>query len=278
MNGWAAKATLARDRIKKLKEGASAESGLRSEATGLVAGIAAATAAVERSEMMISVARKELESVKAIKAEVNPYTEQLAASKAALKQFQDQLAVLSEQQAVMLEEQAHIEFWVRGFSNQGLPSYVLDSVMPFITTRTNHYLNTLADGDIVMRFDTQRILKSKKDELRDEIDISWEIEGIDDNPPPSGGQFKKMEIATDLSLMDLVASREGKHLDILMMDEVLDGLDDEGRQRVLQLLHALRSRRGTIFVISHEVDMAEIFEKSIVVTKEGGTSTLELRK
>jgi ABC-type dipeptide/oligopeptide/nickel transport system ATPase component len=169
---------------------------------------------------------------------------------------------------------AHMEFWQRGFGNQGLPSFVLDSVMPYITERANHYLETLADGDIKMNFSTQRELKRAKGEMRDEISITWEIEGLEDSYPPSGGQLKKMEIATDLALMDLVATREGGSVDLLMMDEVLDGLDPEGRQRVLHLLHELRAKRGSIFVISHDAEVAEIFEKSIIVVKDGGKSSL----
>ena len=49
--------------------------------------------------------------------------------------------------------------------------------------------------------------KSAKGEMRDEIDISWVIEGVPDKEP-SGGQQRKIEVATDLALMDLVGMRE----------------------------------------------------------------------
>jgi len=165
---------------------------------------------------------------------------------------------------------------VRGFGNEGLPSYILDSVVPYITERTNHYLGTLADGDISMRFDTQRALKSREG-VKDEITLWWCIEG-NELVPPSGGQQRKMEIATDLALMDLVASREGTQLDLVLLDEVLDGLDREGRSRVIELLAELRRRRGSVFVISHESDLAEEFERVAVVTKRDGCARLEMVK
>jgi DNA repair exonuclease SbcCD ATPase subunit len=84
-----------------------------------------------------------------------------------------------------------------------------------------------------------------------------------------------MEVATDLGLMDLVATREGGHLDLLMLDEVLDGLDNEGCSRVLLLLQNLRAERGSIFVISHESEVAEVFEKAIFAVKGGGSAELE---
>jgi len=232
--------------------------------------------AKEKAEHHIEMAREQLAQIKSIKLQKNPYEERLERAKQAVKKYTKQLKKLKADSKALSKEQAHIEFWVRGFSNQGLPSYILDAVMPFITNRANHYLETLTDGDIVMNFTTQREMKSSKGDYRDEIDITWQIEGIEDSYPPSGGQLKKMEIATDLALMDLVASREGEHLDLLALDEVLDGLDSEGCQRVLMLLQKLRSQRNSIFVISHEAEVAEMFEKAVMAVKENGSTKLEM--
>jgi DNA repair exonuclease SbcCD ATPase subunit len=132
----------------------------------------------------------------------------------------------------------------------------------------------LADGDITVAFSTQRELKSSKGEVRDEIEIAWTIEGVEGSTP-SGGQGKKIEISVGLALMDLVAAREGTNVDLIALDEVLDGLDREGRARVLQLLQDLRARRSSIFVVSHETDVSEVFEKTITVVKEDGIARLE---
>jgi DNA repair exonuclease SbcCD ATPase subunit len=165
-----------------------------------------------------------------------------------------------------------LTFWARGFGPTGIPSFALDTVMPLLTDRANHYLMTLSGGDIKICFSTQRELKGG--EMRDEIGITWEIEGIE-GYPPSGGQWKKMEIATNFALMDLVRTREGSHVNILCLDECLDGLDGEGRQRVVELLHTLRKERESIFLISHDPDLAEAFERTLIVIKENGVSRLE---
>lgn len=230
--------------------------------------------AEEKARHFIELARKSLKAAKVENAKNNPYEAQLGEARDRVAQYAENIIELESGMEAVRNELSHYEFWVRGFSNQGLPSYVLDAVMPYITDRANHYLETLADGDITMNFTTQRELKSSKGDYRDEIDIQWEIEGIEDSYPPSGGQLKKMEIATDLALMDLVATREGGHLDMLMLDEVLDGLDGEGCNRVLQLLQNLRAARGTIFVISHETEVAEVFEKALFAVKKGGKTKL----
>lgn len=209
-----------------------------------------------------------------LQGEKNPYVELLKAALGKVREYRAQLKSLDKKRKKVVTELSHLEFWFHGFSNRGLPSFLLDGVMPILSDRTNHYLEILTDGDIKVEFATQREKKSSKGEYRDEINITWTIEGIV-GCPPSGGQLKKIEIATDLALMDLAASGGGRAPDILALDEILDGLDDKGVQRVLILLQELRKKRGSVFVISHDDRMSEIFEKSIVVEKKNGTSVLK---
>jgi DNA repair exonuclease SbcCD ATPase subunit len=229
---------------------------------------------IERGHL-IERAVEALKRAKELRSETNPHAESYKADHARVMKLNEQLEELGEERATLEVHAAHVQFWVRGYSNAGLPSYVLDSVMPFISARANHYLETLSDGDITMNFSTQRELKSKRDEVRDEISITVNIEGNED-VTPSSGQRTKMNIATDLALMDLVSTREGGCLDLLMIDEVLDGLDDEGSERVLALLHELRSRRSSIYVISHGSTMAEIFEHGIKVVKDEKVAHVEV--
>lgn len=219
-------------------------------------------------------ARAALDRAKEYLAEANPYDDQIQKARARRKALKTEIASFEEKASENALERAHYKFWVRGFGRSGLPSHILDSVVPILTERANHWLEILSDGDITMWFRTQRELKSSKGEFRDEIDIGWEVEGVR-GYPPSGGQYKKMEIATNLALMDLVATTEGGHMDMLFLDEVLDGLDPEGRQRVTHLLHALRTQRGTIFVVSHDSGMSEVFERSVRCVKKDGVSRLE---
>jgi DNA repair exonuclease SbcCD ATPase subunit len=228
----------------------------------------------EKAKSEIENAKYHLKLIDEEKEIENPYIEQLEAAKVKLKECGKRILAIENQKKDKNVELSYSDFWVKGFSNKGLPSFILDSIMPYITNRTNHYLEILSDGDITLEFSTQRELKSSKGEMRDEIELRWTIEG-NEMYPPSGGQLKKIEIASDLALMDLVSSNEGGSLDIIMLDEVLDGLDSEGCSRVLLLLQKLRAGRGSIFVISHESKMQEAFEKGLYAVKNGGITTLE---
>jgi DNA repair exonuclease SbcCD ATPase subunit len=260
-------------RMGDLRRVASSAASSHAAARALSGQIRERREADARAEALLVRARDKVASLKELAASTNPHTAALEAATAKVAALEAQ----REERAAALEaasaEAAALDFWVRGFGAQGLPSFVLDSVMPYLTERANHYLETLADGDITMAFSTQRELKSDKGALRDEIAISWVIEGITDKAA-SGGQMRKMEIATDLALMDLAEAREGGGLTLFMADEILDGLDAEGTERVLGLLQELRARRSSVFVISHSSAMSELFERQITVVKEGGVASL----
>ncbi len=259
--------TLAKEHTLGLAQVAGLERSIASEEKAL-------EAVKTQTAHAIGKARDALGLIKEAKAETNPHADSLATAAKRVEEVKTELADAESRLAVIDGKAAEVEFWVRGFGSQGIPSLLLDSCMPFITERSNHYLNTLADGDISVEFSTQRELKSGKGEMRDEIEMKWVAEGVDD-ATLSGGQLRKVSVAVDLALMDLAASREGEGVRLLALDEVLDGLDAEGRSRVLLLLRELRASRGTVFVTSHDPGLAENFERTISVVKTDGEAMVK---
>ncbi len=235
--------------------------------------LAEARSVKDRSDAKKAQAKLTLEQAQAVKVEANPVDEQIKRAEERIAVAKRAIKVAKGSLTETNHEAAHYEFWNKGYSPTGLPSFALDAVMPMLTERANVYLETLADGDITVNFSTQRELKSAKGEYRDEIAVEWEVEGIG-GYPPSGGQWKKLEVATNFALMDLVAAQEGASSDILLLDEVFDGLDPEGVDRVGHLLQKLRSKRETIMVISHSATMQEWFERALIVEKKDGASIL----
>ena len=219
----------------------------------------------ERAEDLQERARQEL-------VKENPHTERCATA----MERRDQLQAQSKKMDADIEKMAEgidpLKWWAQAFSDKGLPSLAMDNVMPLLTESANGYLDILTDGDITVDISTEKALKGGG--MRDNISITQSIEGLPD-VTPSGGQRSKISLAIDLGLMDVVASREGAEINLMMLDEVLDGLDGEGKARVVTLLQHLRTVRPSLFVVSHDDSIQEHFEKVITVTKKGGQSTLE---
>lgn len=209
----------------------------------------------------------------AVREEKNPLEIGVAQAQEKRERLQKQRSKWITANAELAEEASHLEFWAFGFSPQGLPSMLLDAAMPVLTERANHYLEILADGDISGCISTQKELRSKKDEVRDRISLRWTIEGAE-GVTPSDGQRTKIRVAVDLAMMDLAAAR-GLTSNLLLFDEILDGLDRVGTERMLSLLYALRASKPSIFVISHETGMSEDFEGGLIVVKKNGAATVE---
>jgi DNA repair exonuclease SbcCD ATPase subunit len=188
------------------------------------------------------------------------------------KSLEDEMAGVDSKLADLDAEDEHVRFWCDGFGNGGLVSHILDGVIPELTARANEHLSVLSDGDIRVRFDTETALKSG--EVRDKFDVIVDAEGLE-AVRPSTGQLKKVTLAADLGLMDLVAARERAAVDLLLLDEVLDGLDASGRARVVDLLTELSRTKSSIFVVSHDPALEQLFEHVVVVTKERGVARLE---
>jgi len=193
--------------------------------------------------------------------------------KAEAGKLSKRVADLTERAEGFKADLADLEWWVEGFGSRGLPSYVLDSIAPAIADRANVYLETLADGDIQVEIDTETILATG--EARDVLQIIPIVEGAS-GLWPSGGQQRKIELAVDLALTDLVAEREGCAIDLLALDEAFDGLDSAGCARVVRLLRDLRERRATLLVIAHEAELKEHFDARWNTVKEQGVATVTL--
>lgn len=240
-------ASKAREALAVARESASAEEAKRAEAR--------------------SIAKR----LREVQAERCPHASSLANAVEREGFLRSEESSLIADLADLAAEGSLVGFWSHGFSPQGLPSMLLDGAMAPLTERANHWLATLTDGDISGTITTQKELKSG--ESRDRIALEWTIEGLQ-GVTPSDAQRTKIRIACDLSLMDLAEAR-GIRSDLAVFDEVLDGCDDVGTQRMLQLLAAVRERRSTVLVISHEAGMSEDFEGGLCVVKSGGSSRVE---
>lgn len=163
------------------------------------------------------------------------------------------------------------DWWAkRGFGPKGVPSLAIEQSLPVINTRANGHLLTLTDGDIQVRWSATTTGSSGT--VKEELTQELTIEGVEDSVP-SGGQQKKVELATELALAEMMREGEGLGVDAVLLDEALDGLDAEGQARVCAWLEGLGA--SSTFVISHDPAIAESFDRALLVRKSGGAATIQ---
>ena len=158
------------------------------------------------------------------------------------------------------------------YSRKGIRAHILDTVTPFLNERTAFYLNTLSDGEITATWQT--LTKTAKGDFKEKFSIDVQsIKGANCFAGLSGGEKRKVRVATSMALQDLVASRAKKPIDLYIADEVDHALDASGLERMMSILEEKAKQFGTALVISHN-SLRDWIDSSIVVTKRDGISTV----
>lgn len=163
---------------------------------------------------------------------------------------------------------------VKVFGPAGVRAQILDTVTPYLNDRTADYLSALSDGEISAVWTT--LTKSASGDLKEKFSIDVDHKkGGDSFAALSGGEKRKVRLATALALQDLVASRAAHSIDLWIGDEIDDALDPAGLERLMTILERKARERGTVLVISHS-DLRDWVDDVTVVRKTGlWNSTVE---
>jgi DNA repair exonuclease SbcCD ATPase subunit len=209
--------------------------------------------------------------IELLKEKTNPFDNLIVDAKERQDKLQEDMTrdtqVLNEVQT----ELSYLDFWNETFSDRGLIAFVIDQMLPVLNRKLNEKLQLLSDGDIMVIFDSESTLKSG--EVRDKVGMRSMIEGIE-NATPSTAQDRKICLAGALAMMDVVASRANRTIDLQMLDEPFDGLDEVGKQRLLDLLKEQQANKSTILVTTHDAMAAGAFTHRILVERRGGVAKL----
>lgn len=148
-------------------------------------------------------------------------------------------------------------------------TYLANTKINAISQITNEFLEDIG-SDIRVSLSGYTILKSGK--VRDKISVSLLRDGVDCGSFEkfSAGERVRVELASILAMNKLtnVNCEDGKGLDLLIADEVLDSADEQGLANVFQ---ALNKSQLTSLVISHG-QLQESYPNRIIVTKRNGVS------
>lgn len=166
-----------------------------------------------------------------------------------------------EEEVSELQEQAQnfVEF----------KTHLANSKIDALSQMTNSFLEQIG-SDIRIHFSGYTVLKSKK--VRDKISISIIRNGVDCGSFDkfSEGEKARVNLANILAMHKLtnVNCQEGKGLDLLVLDEILEATDESGLANIFEALNSLQI---TSLVVSHG-NIAENYPHKLVVNKQNGVS------
>ena len=212
-----------------------------------------------------------LEQIQRIEGEENPYRLLVDRLKISIKDKKKKVKAMEKVVSELEAETAYYEFWKEGFSREGIRSYLLDKVIPFLTDRANNYLNILTEGGIQVCFNARKQLASGewRENFNVEVTNANAAETYEGN---SGGERRRIDLAISLAINDFIASRNGKRFNILLLDEVFENIDETGVYFVVKVLEELEKNRSSVFVITHHDSLASYFNETIQLTRQDGLS------
>lgn len=155
-----------------------------------------------------------------------------------------------------------LEILKNAFSTNGLLAYKIENSVKDLEVATNTYLEELSDG----RFQLFFIINN------DKLNVV-----INDNGTPvdivalSAGELARVTTATLLAIRKLMATISKSKINLLVLDEVCDTLDDDGREKLIDVL--LREDNLNTFLVSHSFSHPLL--NKLMVVKTNGISKLE---
>lgn len=191
----------------------------------------------------------------------------IASLKSSLKEYRTQSGI-----AVARKEE--LEKQVKGLMRQAevflqFKSFLANSRIAALAKVTNEFLENIG-SDIRLHFSGFTTLKSGK--IREKISVSLLRSGIDCGSFDkfSEGEKCRVNLATILAMQKLVNGNcEGdKGLDLLVMDEILEAVDEDGLSSIFTTINHLNI---TALVVSHG-NISESYPYKLVINKQNGNS------
>jgi exonuclease SbcC len=191
-----------------------------------------------------------------------------------IEEAERQAADKRTQVAALRDEQSIYQELAQAFGKKGVQALLIETVLPHIEEYANELLSRMTDGRMNVKLETQQELKSRRGEFTEtlEIKISDEL-GPRSYEMFSGGEAFRINLALRIALSKSLAHRSGAPLPTLFIDEGFGTQDTAGRERILDVIHAIEPDFQRIIVITHLDDLKEAFPVRIEVEKRNGAST-----
>lgn len=154
---------------------------------------------------------------------------------------------------------SHLTYIYRSYSDRKkIKSLPISKHRPFFNARIQHYLEQF-DLDIHVG-------------LTDSLSLTSNLWGYD---MQSNGERCRTELAFMFAVYDLHEAIHGPQCNILVLDEPERGLDDVGKESLINIIkNDLSNRFESIFIISHDSRFFDIFPHQLTIVREDRLSYL----
>lgn len=219
----------------------------------------------------VTAAESSIETLRATIAEITTSSpdEIIESLRASLKNYR-------RKSAEILKAKDKIEQTLKQLQEQGqrfnqFKSYLANTKIEALSKITNEFLASIG-SDIRIQFSGYTVLKTGK--LREKISVTLVRDGVDCGSfgKFSEGEKARVNLSSILAMQKLVNSNceSDKGLDLLVLDEILAAVDEEGNMKMFESLNRLGI---TALVVSHG-HVSEAYPHTLIIRKEHGESRI----
>lgn len=157
------------------------------------------------------------------------------------------------------------------YSPTGAPAYVLDSTIDVFNDKVQQYVMMIWPN---ASYTLQSFKENKSGDVKAKFSEKLVISGKEKSIGAlSGGEHRCLSLAVDFAVIDVLETMFNIYMTPIMMDEPFNALDASNRERVLELLEKMATRRQ-IWVIDHASEAKAMFSNTVRVEKRSGVSSL----
>lgn len=212
------------------------------------------------------------ESIKNIEVEVNPYKEVINLTKKEIESNESSIIKISSEVKSIEEDLFYEDFLKESFGNRGIKAYVFEQVVNEINRKADENLSYLFDDNIKIEFRIKDT-KNTKGEISHKFETHLRLDGRDvEFGSLSGGEKRRIILAVDLAVSQIIQNRSNKSINLLVFDEYFEGLDNIGKEKTMELLK--RIENVSILVIDHNTVFSSLFDSIISVEKRDKISRI----
>lgn len=177
-------------------------------------------------------------------------------------EFSEELRLLALEIEKVKERSSNLETLKKAFGTNGLVAYKLENLIKDLEQYTNEYLAELSDGRFAIEFEVSN----------DKLNVLLTDDGkVINNSSPSSGEMARINISTLLAIRKLMANVSKNTINVLFLDEVISVLDDNGREKLVELL--IKEEYLNSFLVSHS--WTHPLVDKLILKKEEGISRIE---
>lgn len=163
------------------------------------------------------------------------------------------------------DDKASYEQLVRFFGRDGIQAVFIDNVIDELEKHANETLAHICNEPTIIKLRTQ---KKTGEVWQETLEIDVIMNGfVQTFESLSGGEKFRISLALRISLSEILVSRVGGEIKLLLLDEIDSPLDQYGIGELMKNIVKGLEKRFRILVISHNDLMKEYFTNVINVVK-----------